>query len=118
MKSFTATVQQSANIGQDFQGLERSSMLYIPGKPCVLDDVIKWKHFPPNWPFVRGIRRLPVNSPHQGQWRGAFMFSLTCAWINGWVNKGKAGYLRRNRAYYNVIVILRDILYTLLPIDK
>ena len=21
------------------------------------DDVIKWKHFPRNWPFVRGIRR-------------------------------------------------------------
>ena len=21
------------------------------------DDVIKWKHFPHNWPFVRGIRR-------------------------------------------------------------
>ena len=28
------------------------------------DDVIKWKHFPRNWPFVRGIHRTPVNSPH------------------------------------------------------
>ena len=27
------------------------------------DNVIKWKHFPPYWPFVRGIRRSPVNSP-------------------------------------------------------
>ena len=26
------------------------------------DDVIKWKHFPRNWPFVRGIHRSPVNS--------------------------------------------------------
>ena len=42
------------------------------------DDVIKWKHFPRNWPFVRS----PVNSPHKGQWRGALMFSLICAWIN------------------------------------
>ena len=25
-------------------------------------------------------------SPHKGQWRGAFMFSLTCAWTNGWAN--------------------------------
>ena len=33
------------------------------------DDVIKWKHFPRNWPFVRGIHRGPVNSPHKGQWR-------------------------------------------------
>ena len=31
------------------------------------DDVIKWKHFPRYWPFVRGINRPPVNSPHKGQ---------------------------------------------------
>ena len=47
------------------------------------DDVIKWKHFPRYWPFVRGIRRSPVNFPHQSQWREALMFSLICAWING-----------------------------------
>ena len=40
------------------------------------DDVIKWKHFPSYWPFVRGIPRGPVNSPHKGQWHGALMFSL------------------------------------------
>ena len=28
-------------------------------------DVIKWKHFPFYWPFVRGIHRWPVNSPHR-----------------------------------------------------
>ena len=37
------------------------------------DDVIKWKHFPRYWPFVRGIHRSPVNSPHKGQWCGALM---------------------------------------------
>ena len=31
------------------------------------DDVIKWKHFPRYWPFVRGIHPSPVNSPHKGQ---------------------------------------------------
>ena len=51
------------------------------------DDVIKWKHFPRYWPFVRGIHRSPVNSPHKGQWRGALMFSLICTRINGWVNQ-------------------------------
>ena len=39
------------------------------------DDVIKWKHFPRYWPFVRGIHRRPVNSHRNGQWRGALMFS-------------------------------------------
>ena len=38
------------------------------------DDVIKWKNFPRYCPFVRGIHRSPVNSPHKGQWRGALMF--------------------------------------------
>ena len=28
-------------------------------------DVIKWKHFPRFWPFVRGIYRSPLNSPTQ-----------------------------------------------------
>ena len=45
-------------------------------------DVIKWKHFQRYWPFVRGIHRSPVNSPHKGQWCGALMFPLICAWIN------------------------------------
>ena len=29
------------------------------------DEVIKWKHFPRYWPFVWGIHRSPVNSPHK-----------------------------------------------------
>ena len=70
------------------------------------DDVIKWKHFPRYWPFVRGIHRSPVNSPHKGQWRGALMFTLICARINGWVNNCKAGDLKRNRAHYDVIVMV------------
>ena len=60
---------------------EVSSVLIIPKKrennrmletdfinPCLWlrvgshDDVIKWKHFPLYWPFVRGIHRSTVNS--------------------------------------------------------
>ena len=68
-----------------------------------------WRHqmetFPLYCPFVRGIHRSPVNSPHKGQWRGALMFSLICLWINGWVNNGEAGDLRRYRAHYDVTVV-------------
>ena len=56
--------------------------------------------------FVRGIHRLPVNSPHKGQWRGALMFSLICTLINDWVNNRKSGYLRRHRAHYDVTVMI------------
>ena len=62
--------------------------------------------FPRYWPFVWGIHRSPVNSPHKGQWRGALMFSLICVWINDWVNNREAGDLRRYHAHYNVTVML------------
>ena len=65
------------------------------------DDVIKWKHLPRYWPFVRGIHR----SQAKGQWRGALMFTLICARINGWVNNREAGDLRRHRAHYGVTVM-------------
>ena len=69
------------------------------------DDFIKWKHFPRYWPFVQGIHRSTVNSPHKGQWRGALMFPLICAWIKGWVNNREAGDLRRSHAHYDVTVM-------------
>ena len=69
------------------------------------DDVMKWKHFPRYWPFLRGIHRSPVNSPHKGQWRGALMFYLICAWINGWVINREAGDLRRHRPHYDIIIM-------------
>ena len=81
------------------------SIVSIYKSSYVHDDVIKWKHFPHYWPFVRGIHRSPVNSPHKGQWRGALMFTLICARINGWVNNREAGDLRRHRAHYDVIVM-------------
>ena len=55
---------------------------------------------------VRGIHCSSVNSPHNGQWREALIFCLICVWMNGWVNNGKAGDLRRYRAHYNVIVMM------------
>ena len=62
-------------------------------------EVIKWKHFPLYWIFVRGIHRSPANSPHKGQWSGALMFSVICVWPNSWVNNHNAGDLTRRRAH-------------------
>ena len=55
------------------QGCSNSSAVTLellqpcPKPPTCHDDVIKWKHFPRYWPFVRGIHRSPVNSPHKGR---------------------------------------------------
>ena len=68
-----------------------------------------WRHhietFSALLPFVRGIHRSTVNSPHKGQWRGALMFSLISVWINDWVNTREAGDLRRYRVHCDVIVM-------------
>ena len=48
--------------------IERDAYVVI-----VYNGVIKWKQIPRYWPCVREIHRLPVNSPHRGQWRGALM---------------------------------------------
>ena len=69
------------------------------------DDVIKWKHFPCYWPFMRGIHRsrwMPLTEASDAD---LWCFSLNCARINGWVNNREAGDLRRHRAHYDVIVI-------------
>ena len=88
----------------------KSNYYYSFEDRALHDDVIKWKHFPRYWPFVRGIHRSPVNSPHKGQWRGALMFSLICVWINGQVNNREACDLRRYPAHYDVTVMV-DFMY-------
>ena len=65
------------------------------------DDFNKWKHFPRYWPFVRGIHRWPVDSPHKGLWRGALIFYL----IFAWTNNTEDGDMTRHRAHYNVTVM-------------
>ena len=78
-----------------------SDIIYVYDSALTREDSgpLEWRHngrhavsnHQPHWPFVRGIHRSPVNSPHKGQWRGALMFSLICAWINAWVNNREAG---------------------------
>ena len=69
------------------------------------DNIIKWKHFLHYWACVQGIHQSPVNSAHKGQWHGALMFSLICAWTNGWANNHDTSNLRCHHAHYNVTVM-------------
>ena len=88
------------------------SLKYSCAYRLMHDDVIKWKHFPRYWPFVRGIHRSPVNSPHKGQWRGALIFSLIWHqvvftrgyWINiCWLLAAKSIMLNQNIEHRSVI---------------
>ena len=59
------------------------------------NDVIKWKHIPCYWPSVRGINKgkpqVTGGVPSQRPLMWSFVFSLICAWTNGWANNGDAG---------------------------
>ena len=52
-----------------------------------------------------GNSPVPGEFPHKYQWRGGLMFSLICAWINGWVNRGEAGDLRHHCANCDVTLM-------------
>ena len=86
------------------------SMTAISSRPWRVDTwigvlIIFRVKAPRHWPFVRGIHQSPVTSLHKGQWRGTLMFSLICAWINGWVNNVEASDLIRHRTHYIVTVM-------------
>ena len=52
------------------------------------DDVIKWKQFPRYCPFVQGIHRSPVDSPHKGivTWTFDVLLSVrTNCWTKTWL---------------------------------
>ena len=72
-----------------------------------------WRHQMETFPALLALCAenswSPVNSPLKGQWRGALMFSLICARINGRVNNREASDLRRYRAHYDVIVMFPQI---------
>ena len=81
--------------------LHSAFMIIVP----LHDDVIKWKHFLCQRPFVQGIHRSSVNSPYKGQWHGALIFSLICAWTNRWANNWITSDLRRHHTHYDVTVM-------------
>ena len=49
-----------------FQWMEMTQTFCGRSIAVLHDDVIKWKHVPRYWPFMRGIHRSLVNSPHKG----------------------------------------------------
>ena len=62
----------------------------------------------PSLALCAGNSPVTGEFPYKGQWRGALIFSLICAWTNGWVNNREAGNLRRHRAHYDVTLMNRS----------
>ena len=76
--------------------------LYLPCPPSYYachDDIMTWKQFPHYWPFVRGIHRSAVDSPHKESVCGTLAFSFMLAWTSWWTKSGIFGDLRRCSAH-------------------
>ena len=67
--------------------------------------IIKWKHFPRYWPFVRGIHRSPGGFPSQRPVTRSFDVFFDLGLNDGWTNSRDAGDLRRHHAHYEVSVM-------------
>ena len=112
LKQWTVSSDTQSSISKDLltnypcpfpHNLSLFNHVRLTKSSVLLSTSIRWRHqmetFSALLALCAGI------SPHKGQWRGALMFSLVCAWINGWVNNRKAGDLRGHRAHYDVTVM-------------
>ena len=67
------------------------------------DDVIKWRHFPRYWPFVRGIHRwIPLTKASDAE---LWCFLWSALQYTVVANNREAGDSRRHRAHYDVTVM-------------
>ena len=71
---------------------------------CLLHDVTEWKHFRIAGPLW-GEPPVTGGFSSQSKSRGALVFSLICAWTNGWKNNRDPGDLMRHRAHYDDTVM-------------
>ena len=78
----------------------------IEVSPVIHDDVTKWKNFPRYWPLCgefTGNRWIPLAKASDAE---LWCLLWSPSRINNWVNNREAGYLRRHRAHYDVIVVI------------
>ena len=73
--------------------------------PSVHDDVIKWKYFPRCWPFVKGIHRSPMDSPHKDQWDAELWWFLWSAPEQLNKQSSRWWFETHNRAHYNLTLM-------------
>ena len=79
-------LKSAAHLGLDLRYIELS---LCQGKVITSYEILGvwgnswWRH------QMESFSALLAICPHKGQWRGALMFSLICAWINRWVNIGR-----------------------------
>ena len=86
-----------------------STLMWDNAFPRASEKKALWRHQMKTFSALlalHSIHRSSVNSPHQGQWHGAMIFSLVCAWTNGCAKNRDPGDLRCHCAHYHVTEML------------
>ena len=104
---------QNSSLNNEYQATCPNGICHISF--CGMKFRLWWRHqmetFSALLAICVGNSPVPSEFPHKGQWRGALMFSLICAWINRWVNNREGGDLRRHRTHYDVIVMILSFVF-------
>ena len=82
----------------------------VPQTGVVPDLIIKWKHFPRYWTFVRESTGHPWIPLTKASVAELWCFLWYAPWING-ANHREAGDLRRHRIHYDVTVMIDQNLW-------
>ena len=80
---------------------EISDFIYIEH----LDSTTWWRHKMETFSALLVFCADNSHSPNKGQWRGALIHSLICAWTNSWANTEDAGDLRSHRAHHDATIM-------------
>ena len=92
----------------DCRSHHSSAQTMYSGSYRIYEDVIKWTNFPRYWPFVRGIRRSLVNSPHKAIDAELWCFLWSAPEQTVMQKNREACDLRRHRTHYDVTVMLAE----------
>ena len=65
-----------------------------------------WRHQMETFSALLALFAGNSRAPYKGQWQGALMFYLLCAWTNGSVNYRDMGELRCHCAHYDITVMI------------
>ena len=105
--SYTIMDRQSQphHIDGVVQERHNSSALAMELRLSCTNPSTRWHHQMETCVHCEGIHQWLVKSLNKGQWHGALMFALICAWTNSWASNWDANDFRCHRAQYDIIVI-------------
>ena len=107
LQKFSEAYQMKITMGKCVRSENNWVSLYLTRKNISI--AVKFITYEVCWSFdvdnMKYWENSPVTCECPFQRRGTLMFSLVCAWTNGWVSNRDTGDLRHHRAQYDVTIM-------------